>query len=161
MKKCPYCSGELEDTVIVCHHCGKSLAMNKEVKNSWVKVKGQLALWGIFLCFCVAGVCWDTIINHTWRDKLSLQPTSSEELSTYWGVFIASSVMFILLVIYSLPTLIRFCKGLAKFLWWLFVVGLVIFGIFSFFSGIAAMSTTTILLLIIIWQLSGMENRRN
>ena len=98
MKKCPYCSGELEDTVIVCHHCGKSLTMNKEVKNSWVKVKGQLVLWGIFLCFCVAGVCWDTIINHTWRDKLSLQPTSSEELSTYWGVFIASSVMFILLV---------------------------------------------------------------
>ena len=95
--------------------------------------------WGIFLSFCVAGACWDTIVNHTWRDKFRLQPTSSEELSTYWGVFIASSLIFILLFIYALPSIINLCKGLIKFLWWLFIVVLVLVGIWMFFSGIAAM----------------------
>lgn len=174
MKTCSKCHGLNYDEETSCHHCSAAFKLEPEPKpqeaieqnppktqNAWAEVKGQLALWGIFLCFCVAGACWDTIVNHTWRDKLRLQPTSSEELSTYWGVFIASSMMFILLVIYSLPTLIRFCKGLAKLLWWLFIVGLVLFGIWSLMSGIVAMSTTTFLLLIIIWQLSSMQNKNN
>jgi len=33
MKKCPYCTGELEDTVIMCHHCGNSLSIEKDLSN--------------------------------------------------------------------------------------------------------------------------------
>jgi len=69
-------------------------------------------------------------------------------------------LVFIASFIYALPTIIRFCKGLVKFIWWVFIIGLVLWGIWSFTSGIAAMGSTTFLLWIIIWQLSEMQNRR-
>ena len=38
MKKCPFCSKEIEDTVIMCHHCGKSLFVSGEKKSRGTKV---------------------------------------------------------------------------------------------------------------------------
>lgn len=34
MKKCPYCSRELVDSVIICHHCGKTLPSEKANDSS-------------------------------------------------------------------------------------------------------------------------------
>ena len=33
MKKCPFCDNEIEETVILCHHCGKSLWSHVEEKR--------------------------------------------------------------------------------------------------------------------------------
>ena len=45
MKNCPFCSKEIEETAILCHHCGKSLWSHDKWKSSGgVKVVATLII---------------------------------------------------------------------------------------------------------------------
>ncbi len=209
MKKCPYCAGELEDTVIMCHHCGKSLTMYKKSKLIPAIILFGLCpfacLWLLFQgvskgetitpmvlvvflglpLFCWSLLAWLIYLSKQPLKILTLEERQAKENKEGRQALIIAPFSIIAIMVFSknysnwiLWTFLIFCslgwiqflpKGIKGFLseitgmtfrglWkilrpigWILIVILLIWGVIGIFQGLAALSTTNFLLLLILW----------
>ena len=71
MKKCPYCSEEIQDAAIVCKHCGRDLIPKKE-KPIIIKRKTSPVTWG-----CLIIIILITIIGIATYSRLKSPPSET------------------------------------------------------------------------------------
>jgi|LQYC01.1.fsa_nt_gi Ca2+/Na+ antiporter len=117
MKNCPFCDGELVDTVVACHHCGKFLNVRKNSPYSKAvqeSVGGELqssqelkkvsVLLVIFLVVITGGI-YCPVWFLTRRNAIN-RLESMKKLN--FGIFIFALVFF------SISLLLAFISGVSK-----------------------------------------------
>ena len=151
MGKCPFCFEEIKDGVLLCKHCkrvfdevtARDIRETKLFGNKTSPEKFQLFI----LLFNITVSSWSIAASQIYENL------SNETKTLFCLLSIGSGAVLIKLFIEGIPTVIRLCQGLAKFLLWLLMVGLALITIGKYFSGVAVIGATNIILFYIVWQL--------
>ncbi len=151
MGKCPFCFEEIKDGVLLCKHCkrvfdevtARDIRENKLFGNKVSPEKFQLFI----LLFNITVSSWSIAASQIYENL------SNETKTLFCLLSIGSGAVLIKLFIDGLPAVIGFCKGLARFLCLLGAAALLLWGIGTYFSGVAVIGATNIILFYIVWQL--------
>ncbi len=105
MKKCPYCRGELVDTVIMCHHCGKSLYRKESggvrmIKRKYIIV-GIFSLLIAVITFLLATVVFG--IGSRNKGVMQFAGYFGMSLMVLGGIAVAFLLIYGIYRIYFLP----------------------------------------------------------
>ena len=151
MAQCPFCAEEIKDGVLLCKHCkrvfdevtARDIRETKLFGNKTSPEKFQLFI----LLFNITISSWSIAASHIYENL------SNETKTLFCLLSIGSGAVLIKLFVDGLPAVIRFCKGLLRFLCWLVAAALLLLVIGKYFSGVAVIGATNIILFFIVWQL--------
>ena len=129
MKKCSFCDNEIEETAIICHHCGKSLWSHMEKKRSvGVKIFG----WVYIILF--ASFLWGAVLLPIFIGRGEI-PSTELFLSALIGLLSISPLLLIGIGLLRFKNIARQISLVISFIIFIISFGYNILGIPVLLSG--------------------------